>query len=341
MLIKTNSISCIACSGAVEPYIGEIWDDRYGCPGKFSVLRCATCGQMVTSPLLAEEDLPALYSQYYPRRETDFDAVRGEADAVLVKGSERKRYWDGSDNQGQYSVGPGQKVLDIGCGSCVSLLEVRNLGGEAWGIETDPNVRAIADHFGLAVHIGSIHDDPFPGVDFDLIVLNQVIEHVPDPVALLKLIQGRLRPDGKIVLAFPNTSSLYKRIFGRRWVNWHIPYHLHHYNKTSFALIAEQAGYDVASTRTITPNVWTILQLRALLQGSAEGQPVAAWAGARSAGSSNDPSKVSGKQRLVRAVADWLIGPFNRVVDRLGMGDSLLVELSKNRQAPPDPAGHV
>jgi SAM-dependent methyltransferase len=209
------------------------------------------------------------------------------------------------------------------------------------GIETDPNVRAIAEHFGLVVHIGSIHDYPFPGAEFDLIVLNQVIEHVPDPVALLSLIRRRLRPGGKIVLAFPNTSSLYKTIFGRRWVNWHIPYHLHHYNKRSFALIAARAGYDVVGARTITPNVWTILQLRALLHAAAEGQPVAAWAGARSAGSSGESAKVSGKQRLVRAVADWLIGPFNRAVDKLGMGDSLLVELSRKRQASPDPPGHA
>ncbi len=81
---------------------------------------------------------------------------------MLLPGAARKRYLEGTDNQGHYLVRPGQRVLDIGCGSCVSLLEVRSLGGEPWGIETDPNVRAIADHFGLSVHIGSIHDNPFP-----------------------------------------------------------------------------------------------------------------------------------------------------------------------------------
>jgi hypothetical protein len=91
MPIQRNSTSCIAGGGSVEPYIGEIWDDRYGCPGKFSILRCVSCRQMVTSPLLAEEDLPALYSQYYPRRETSFGAARQEADAVIAEGSERKR----------------------------------------------------------------------------------------------------------------------------------------------------------------------------------------------------------------------------------------------------------
>src|SRR5882724_7775738 len=212
-MAEQTSTACIACGAATEPYVDEIWDDRYGSPGKFSILRCTNCGQMVTSPLLSEQDLPALYSRYYPRDNVDFSAIKREADLVLLPDAEAMRHLNGTDNQGHYLVKPGQKVLDVGCGSCVSLLEGRNLGGHAWGIETDPNVRAIADHFGLKVHIGSIHDNPFPGEDFDLIVLNQVIEHIPDPISLLKLARGRLRPSGKIVLAFPNASSFYKTLF--------------------------------------------------------------------------------------------------------------------------------
>jgi SAM-dependent methyltransferase len=320
-----TSTACIACGADNAPYIDEIWDDRYGAPGTFSILKCQSCGQMVTSPTLREEELPALYSRYYPRRNVNLDAIKHEADVVLADGAERKRHREGSDNQGQYLVKPGERVLDIGCGSCVSLLEVRNLGGKARGIETDPNVRAIADHFGLDVHIGSIHDNPFPGEDFDLIVLNQVIEHVPDPVALLQLVRGRLRPGGKVVLAFPNTASLNKRATGRRWINWHIPYHLHHYNRRSFAMIAGQAGYRVASVETITPNVWTILQLRALLRPTAKHQPESAWADSKAA-TADSGSPAVGKRRLV-ALAHAIIGPFNRIMDSFGLGDSLLVEL--------------
>jgi SAM-dependent methyltransferase len=326
-------MTCIACGANTEPYIDEIWDDRYGSPGTFSILKCVSCGQMVTSPPLAEKDLPELYSRYYPRREVDFNALRSEADAVLAEGAAHKRRREGTDNQGHYLVKPGQRVLDIGCGSCVSLLEVRNLGGESWGIETDPNVRAIADHFGLTVHIGSIHDNPFPGADFDLIVLNQVIEHVPDPIALLKLVRGRLRPEGRVVLSFPNSGSLNKLISGRKWINWHIPYHLHHYNKKSFAMIAKRAGYDVASLRTITPNLWTVLQLRAYGDATREGQASTAWTGSGPSIPADAPFAMRWKNRLASRAADFArgsIGPINRIADTLGMGDSLLVELTRD-----------
>src|SRR5579883_868508 len=323
--------TCIACGGDNRVYIDKIWDDRYGSPGKFSILKCSSCGQMVTSPLLSEQDLPALYSQYYPRANADLAAIEHEANLVLAPDAARTRHRIGTDNQGHYFVKPGQTVLDIGCGSCISLLEIRNLGGEAFGIETDPNVRAIADHFGLNVHIGSIHDKPFPGQDFDLVVLNQVIEHVPDPIALLSLVRGRLRSRGKVILGTPNSGSLNKMISGRKWLNWHVPYHLHHYNKASFKKIAEKAGYKVVSMQTVTPNLWTILQLRAYGDETVEGLPSAAWTGSGPSTRDPSPSLVARcKTRLAsRAsrISMETIAPFNRAIDALGLGDSMLVHL--------------
>jgi SAM-dependent methyltransferase len=198
--MKQISTACIACGASNEPYIDEIWDDRYGAPGKFSILKCADCGQMVTSPLLAEQDLPALDSRCYPRGHVDFAVIEREADLVLQSESATIHRRNGTDDQGHYFVKPGQKMLDIGCGPGVLLLEIRNLDGVPWGIETDPNVQTIADHFGLNVHIGSIHDNPFPGEHFNVIVLKQVIGHVPDPVALLKLIREILWLEGRVIL---------------------------------------------------------------------------------------------------------------------------------------------
>ena len=52
--------ACIACGAKTQVFIDKIWDDRYGCPGVFSIMRCPDCHQMVTAPPLTEADLPAL-----------------------------------------------------------------------------------------------------------------------------------------------------------------------------------------------------------------------------------------------------------------------------------------
>lgn len=327
--------ACIVCGTALQAWIAEISDDRYGCPGVYSIGRCPSCGQMATLPALSEKDLPGLYSRYYPRSEVDFDALQREASLVTLKAAALRRWVAGTDNQGHYRALPGQRVLDIGCGSCLSLLELRAMGVDAWGVEADPNVRVIAEHCGLRVHIGSIHDNPFPDQSFDLIVLNQVIEHVPDPLALLKVVQSRLASGGRAILSFPNFASFQARRSGTRWINWHVPYHQHHFNRTSFARLAARAGYEVVSIRSITPNLWTQLQLRANREVPVEGQPSGTWSSA--AVHQDDRPKFSARlKRALRARAARAItlamGPINRILDMAGRGDSLLVELRVSGQ---------
>lgn len=334
--MTNQSQACIACGSRMEVFIERIWDDRYGCPGVFSIFRCIFCEQMVTAPRLTEADLPALYSTYYPRRDIDFDALEREAGRVLLPGAARSRWLAGTDNQGHYLAKAGQQVLDIGSGSCLSLLELRNMDVQAFGVEADPNVRLIADRYGLDVHIGSIHDIPFPGLDFDLITLNQVIEHVPDPQALLRVVFERLRPGGRVVLSFPNSASLQRRLSGSRWINWHVPYHQHHFNKRSFALLAHKEGYVVEHSRSITPNLWTILQLRAMGKAPAEGASSDAWCASAAHGNTRPSFALRVRNGLMGRMRD-AIGPiltlFNRLLDQFGAGDSLLVVLKRRSDA--------
>lgn len=325
---------CVVCGSRMSPFIERIWDDRYGCPGEFAIVKCSACGQMMTVPPLAEAELPGLYSTYYPRRSIDFAALEAEATLVLRPLARLRRWLNGTDNQGHYLARPGQEVLDIGCGSCLSLLEMRHLGVDAYGVEADPNVASIAEKYGLNVHIGSIHDDPFPRRFFNLITLNQVIEHVPDPGALLRVVRERLLPDGRVVLAFPNGGSLARRLSGLRWINWHVPYHQHHFNRRSFARLAGREGYVVESMRTITPNLWTMLQITMMRGTPREGVMSSVWTAASADGPTARPGllrRMRGKGgRTVLWLARVLSMAVNRVVDAVGAGDSLLVVLSRD-----------
>lgn len=323
--------SCIACGSQMQKHIAAISDDRYGCPGIYSIAKCTRCAQMATLPALKESDLPNLYSKYYPRREVNMQDIEREAQKAITPLARLRRWLDGTDNQGHYLAAIGQKVLDIGSGSCLALLELRAMGIEAWGVETDPNVQHIAAHFKLRVHIGSIHDNPFSELQFDRIVLNQVIEHIPDPLVLLKILRKRLTSNGSIVLSFPNSASLNARLSGRRWINWHVPYHQHHFNRESFQLLAQSAGFAVSSVRTITPNLWTLLQIRANQERPSEGQASSTWSN-KIMTSQTQPSSLLAqiKRRLlsrVITVTAFIAGGVNRIVDSLGKGDSLLVEL--------------
>ena len=329
--------ACIACATRMTAHYSSMFDDRYGCPGYFSIFQCPACQHMQTVPLLPESELPALYAKYYPRRHIDIEALLRQVGKPATLRARIGRWFAGTGNQGQYAAKQGMAVLDYGCGAGLSLLELRELNAEGYGLEADPNVRQVVEALKLRIHIGSIDEDPFPGVRFDLIVLNQVLEHIPAPDRLLGKLARRLKPGGQMALAFPNSASLYARRFGRDWINWHIPYHLHHFNPRSARLFFVRHGWRIVSMRTITPNLWTVLQLRAPVERTSMGRPNALWTGeagdTHAEGSERAPSRralalqafaLRANQPLRRA----LLAAFNRVADKLGRGDSILVTIA-------------
>jgi 2-polyprenyl-3-methyl-5-hydroxy-6-metoxy-1,4-benzoquinol methylase len=326
---------CPVCGVCRATFMREAFDDRYGQPDLFTLVRCDQCGHWMTSPRLDESDLGPLYSTYYPRKHVNVENIRHEAKRAVTRFAALRRWWSGTDNQGQYKVRSGEVLLDIGCGSGLSLLEAAAMGAQVRGVEADPNVRRIADELGLQIHIGSLLDEPFSGEQFDLVVLNQVIEHVPDPALALERLRSRLRPGGRIVLVFPNMRSFWCRVSGTRWINWHVPYHLHHFSLDTFTRMANRCGYRVRRARTITPNLWTLLQLRANRLAVERGTPSPIWAVAAQPIAPQGslpavPPRLSAQRALRRVIMSVLMQPLaviNRIIDGLGWGDSLLVEI--------------
>lgn len=326
-----DSEPCPICGKCDSIPLREVYDDRYGQPDRFTLVVCRCCGHCMTTPRLRESELGALYGTYYTRKYANPEAIRREAQRAVKRFARLRRWWMGTDNQGQYCVRSHESMLDIGCGSGLSLLEAKALGARACGVEADPNVRRLADDLGLQIYIGSMCDDAFPGQQFDLITLNQVIEHVPNPDDLLTRLRNRVRLGGRVVLVFPNARSIWCRLFGVRWINWHVPYHLHHFTRKGFEQLVQRCGYEVQGARSVTPNLWTLQQIRALNHDTTRGVPSPLWrvipAPDPGTGETTSADSMNWVRRVVYLALMVPIGVVNRVVDALGWGDSLMVEI--------------
>lgn len=337
-----SSDLCPICSVPMTVWQQRMFDDRYGFHGWFDLLRCSSCTLIKTSPGLTEEQLPEVYASYYPRKEMEVTSLPDKAQDVRTIMGRLKIWLEGTGNQGQHYAGPGMKVLDYGCGDGTSLLELRAYGAEAYGVEADPNVKPAADFWHLRIYIGRLEDNPFPGTQFDLICLNQVIEHIPDPLRLLALLRTRLQERGIVVLSFPNVASIYQRIFGRCWINWHVPFHIFHYNLKSFERLCFQSGWKVIRCKSTTPNLWTLLQFKSLVIKGRMGVPNPLWASPIQshgeepyAGSQQSVSLIQrGVRRAWRLAMMSILYPIvaatNRLIDALGVGDSLLVFIQQH-----------
>jgi len=107
-------------------------------------------------------------------------------------------------------------MLDIGCGDGRLTIEfARRMGfNEVYGIDNDLGNIAKAEERGIKVFNGDITKvSPFGKEFFDVVLCNQVAEHLLDVDSVLEKIHNMLKPNGKLVISVPNLCSLHNRIF--------------------------------------------------------------------------------------------------------------------------------
>ena len=91
--------------------------------------------------------------------------------------------------------------------------------------------------------LGKFEDLPVSERRFDLILMLNIIEHVPDPKSVLEKAAALLAPGGKIWVKTPNFDSLDARLFRHRsWGGYHAPRHFVLFNRSSFERLARGAG---------------------------------------------------------------------------------------------------
>jgi hypothetical protein len=100
-------------------------------------------------------------------------------------------------------------------------------------------------------------------------------------------------------------------MFGRSWVNWHVPYHLWHFSPATLKEVLKQAGYEIASLQTYTPALWMAQSLCVSL--------------AARQGRSNRVMRSAPVAAGLTLMARTLILPWFRHLNRELAGDCLIV----------------
>ena len=316
---------CPVCGSSASAIGAKLFDDRYGYPGKFSLMRCRECGHAFLEHDFTRKQLTDLYSNYYPRSDFDLDTYQPYR--------EEKGFWawlDGSKSSAFRWVPENVRVLDVGCGFGESLGYHAARGCEVYGVEVDENIHRVADKFGYHVHVGLFDPDQYEPDFFDYVTMDQVLEHVTDPAATLQGVARILKPGGTAVISFPNANGWGAKVFGRRWINWHAPYHLQFYSNESLKQLADQAGLEIVENRTITPSAWLHFQWIHLITYPKPGEPSKFWAGS----ACGKPVEFTTVQRLLMRFAGLVhrlkINHLaTRLFDALGVGDNRLVLLRK------------
>ena len=153
------------------------------------LVQCPSCGVICFDPLPTVEILNRFYSAAY----YDFRRWPGEAGGA----------WFG---RRLGKIAPTGRFLDVGCATGFFLNGIRqSTDWEVHGVEFSPDAVAYAKgELGLDVLAGDLQDAGYPDEFFDYVHVNNVLEHVLDPVGLLSECRRILKPGGRFFLAVPN-----------------------------------------------------------------------------------------------------------------------------------------
>jgi 2-polyprenyl-3-methyl-5-hydroxy-6-metoxy-1,4-benzoquinol methylase len=229
----------------------------FGLGDAFLYVECSACG------CLQLADPPRDFSPYYP---DDYYSFRPPEQSRAVRWLKEKRMRHAFGKRSllgsvlvrvfglpadvatvqRAGVAFADAILDVGCGDGRLLRELHAVGFTNL-VGVDPYApRELQSPDGPLVRRAGIEE--VEG-SFDLVLLNHVFEHMPDPEGALRHVRRVLSPGGRVLIRIPLADSYAWRTYGVHWVQLDAPRHLFLHTRRSMELLAERTGFRVRSIR--------------------------------------------------------------------------------------------
>jgi SAM-dependent methyltransferase len=241
LCITREEPHCLLCGSSHRTLVVEAPDIQSGLV--FAVVCCQDCGLCYTNPRPSQQTIGQFYpTQYRPHR------------AGRKPGQRRKHIY--REHQPLPLHGQG-RLLDVGCGAGKFLYAMHCAGWQVTGIDASAAaVDTVRRSLGLRAFQGTLPHNELQDASLDLITMMHSLEHVHQPLEVLRAAFRLLVPGGKLVVAVPNIDSLAFRWFGSKWYALDLPRHLTHFTPRTLTLMVEDAGFDAGPVEMLQHSEW-------------------------------------------------------------------------------------
>lgn len=138
------------------------------------------------------------------------------------------------------------RVLDVGCALGHFGKVAKDRGWDVFVTDvSDFAVQKSSLEYGLKGFVSSPDKLPVRAGHFDCVTLFDVIEHVSQPIELLKNLRAAIHKNGLLHLTTPNKNSLSGRLMGRHWFHFKPEEHLIYFDPKTISIALEKAGFEV------------------------------------------------------------------------------------------------
>lgn len=250
--VSTKIYKCPICDYDMVFWLSMPIDCKTGNTIKYhQVYKCQECdyGEVKPRPdvlsVRSFYDLPQYYTQSKGHFAdsgtiTIFDKLRLNIAWRFDKGTSINAEWINKFFGNKVS-----NICEIGCGAGNTLFELSKMGYSVFGIEPDSNSSAFKKQ--LNIHLGTAEDIPnhILSKQFDLIIINHVLEHCINPLVALNNAYKMLRPNGFLLCQVPNNESKFFTFTGVAWEMLDIPRHLNFFNYSNLEKIVRKSDFKI------------------------------------------------------------------------------------------------
>jgi len=293
--------NCPVCGSAQREVLYSDLTDRVFnvAPGKWTLHQCTQCQSAYLDPRPNQATIGLAYARYYTHDAEDHPIVRrkGIVRAFIhdaMNGYRNARF--GLNRQPSIRAGRwmipmlpsikaavdaqcrdlprpptgGGRLLDVGFGNGGFLTLATEAGWNAEGIDFDERAVEVARSRGLSVRC--ISADTFKEAEalYDVITISHVIEHVYDPVGLLRALFAQLKPGGMLWLDTPNLDSKGHQHFQKNWRDLDPPRHLVLFGGQTLMKVLQDCGFVDIQRRWRGLSVFDVYPVSEALERSAD-----------------------------------------------------------------------
>ena len=203
----------------------------------FAYQKCVNCSLVFQNPRPVFDDLKKRYAENY----FDYEISNQENFFALMKLGLKDIRFDEFYKDDMKK----KRFLDIGCATGLLLNHMKSKGWITKGVEIcKQSAEYGIKNFGLDVFTGTLEEAAFPDGDFDAVHFSHLIEHVPDPKALLLEVRRILKRNGGMILTTPNAGGLQARVAKDIWRSA-IPDHIYLFTKKTMKALLESTKYKI------------------------------------------------------------------------------------------------
>ena len=223
--------SCMICSAQEpKPYLTLKTTAE-----KITYFRCPECSLVFQDPKISfkQEDI---YNADYIQKRSQDPGNLNIAQARIKTAQHYYRWIEKFVKKGN--------LLEVGCATGMALKVAQDQGWKIFGVEVNEKAALIANDVLKAdlVRVGLLNNDMFPDEYFSLVTLFDVIEHIPNPIEFVSILNKKIAPGGSILFVTPNVDTLSFKILKNNWPHF-VQEHLSLYSPKSIDRLLTKTGF--------------------------------------------------------------------------------------------------